>query len=261
MQVNGHLPGSADYSYWETTVGNGSQAYANIRPNRAYTQDAANAIAGVYQDTVAQAVWPSAVAAWEANFAAGGSIAAMRQAMATAWSGPVVTAAWQAILNHPPGANDVSWWVGQIAAGNQTIATLRTALTQSTELVGDLTSIYPAILGRQPSSAEIAFWQNWVANGQSLNAFWTTVAYSPEAQGDITAIIGQVLNRGTNATEIGNWEAYFAGGGTQAGMKNALATSTEAQNDINGIYLAVYGRTTQPADMSWAEKGSKRRPR
>lgn len=157
-----------------------------------------------------------------------------------------ITQVYQQILGRTPDANEVSFWQGQINAGNVTLATLGAVIAFSVEAQADLTNAYQNVFGAPPTTTQLLEYQDQLADGTTLTA----------VEGEITAsavpvVFQQTLGRDPTSSELVYWQGQITAGSiTPAGLHVALANSTEAGNILSAYYQNLIGQAPSASQVS-----------
>lgn len=119
---------------------------------------------------------------------------------------------FQRLFGRQPQPADRTYWAGELRRGIQPewmVVTLMDGqeyqgVHQSNE--GFITGAYYDILGRVPTSEDIAYWNNFLYGGQSRSALAAQFAYSEEIyRRTVEDVFTQVLHRAPTEPDYANW--------------------------------------------------------
>ena len=142
----------------------------------------------------------------------------------------------------------VSHWTVVATDGDE----LRMALASLSLTTSNITVCYNCDLNRNPSSSEVASWENRLANNAvSFSGVETGIGDSQEAATDINQSYQNILNRQVDASSLQtDQNALIAGTTTQYIICKSLALSFEAYQDIGNIYGTELGRAVDSGSLT-----------
>ncbi len=114
-----------------------------------------------------------------------------------------------------------------------------------------VTDAYDAVIGRNPTAAELATSVGQIMTGTpvaALRAYLATTGYSSLA---VNAIYMDIAGRAPMASEASAVQASLAGSGSLAGLRAYFATTSEAASKISAVYVAVLGRPAMASEITY----------
>lgn len=163
----------------------------------------------------------------------------------------LVTEVYNELLNRSPTTPELQSGIAALGGGTP-LATIRTSLSQSTELQNDVNNLYSQLLGRPASSGDLAGATALLTDGASLASLELSLAQSPEAQAAVTTIYQQVLNL-SDFGDIFAGVAALGQGASLAGLRGGLAHSSSAQSDLTALFQAIVIRAPSTAELAGME--------
>jgi hypothetical protein len=162
-----------------------------------------------------------------------------------------VNALYREVLGRNPDPSGFATLSAQLAGG-ASVASVRTALAQSSEAQNDRNQLYHQIFGRNIDAGGAATYTNALIDGSSLATIQLLLAQSPEAQSAIQLVYQQVLGR---AADGGGLTAYMAAIGNPtapmslADVRSTVAHSPEAATDLSQLVVNTLHRSTFAAEL------------
>jgi hypothetical protein len=146
-----------------------------------------------------------------------------------------------------------------IAAGTQfllsggTQSALRAQFAYSPEEQGYLNVIYESDLGREIDASALAYYEELLAQSETLFQVSQTVLSSPERRDRVYTVnlFNDLLNRSGDASGIAAGTHFLLTGGTEAALRVQFAYSPEEERDINAIYLKHLKRPVDPNGLAY----------
>jgi hypothetical protein len=131
------------------------------------------------------------------------------------------------------------------------------AVTQPTD--NYLDSFYQNMLGHEPDSAGLAYWNGQINNGVSAATVAAGIWNSPEHRTyEVNWMFDQLLGRDAGTPTINFFNAQFQAGATEQQVMTTIVLSSEFTNGdtsstafVNNLYQKVLGRTPDAGAASW----------
>jgi hypothetical protein len=177
------------------------------------------------------------VAGWAARIDLGMPAAQVTNAFVTSaeYRSDVIQNDYQAFLQRTPQSAEVQGWLRQLqnGLGEQQLETEFLASAEFFALHGNtnggwVNAVYPTVLGRNPSAADLAYWTNQLQNGVGLQTVALDIVMSPEAEArQVNGAFVQLLGRAPDTGGLAYWSGQLEHGLAPAQLKAQLAASPE----------------------------------
>ncbi len=242
--------GSGAWSFLPTGLADGTVtltaslfgASSAVQASITLTVDSTAQLQKAFLDILGHGTDAGTLASLRAGLLTGGSIANLRNTLATSVECSTdLYNMWLAVVGRPISPGEL--------ASNQTLlvngaslAGLRGALAGSGEATAAVAAIFQAVVGRGLVAGEQQVEANALTSGSTLASLRAYLATSAEAAARITGLFTGTLGRTPTASELPAAEQSLANGATLAGMRGTLAASTEAASAVAAVFQAVVGR-------------------
>jgi hypothetical protein len=149
---------------------------------------------------------------------------------------------------------EINAWVNNIETSGWTIASMRTAFTNSDQCKAAIVKVYQDTLERTPLDWEINAWRTNLAGTWSIASMRNDFAHSDEARGKIVSIYLSTLQRPPSDAEVAAWQANLAGTWSLATMRTELSNPLPYHGGPIALgahlYFIYYGHwTTAQSDI------------
>ncbi len=216
-----------------------------------WSAEAQTEITALYQQVLGRAPSSTELASWTQQLMAGVSLTTARTTLANSIEvQQKLTLAYRAIYRQLLWVTQLSTVTEKLAAGEtlQQVEAPWIARAQA-----EITALYQQVLGRTPSSAELASWTQQLMAGAPLSTAQTTLANSAEAQQKLTLAYRAIYGQPLSATRLSTATGELTAGETLQQVE--APWSAEAQTEITALYQQVLGRTPSSAELtSWTQK-------
>jgi len=266
----GRAPAVSELDFWVSAIANGASA-STLRtdlvsdPNGvAYIN---SQVAGLYDTFFGRAPTAGEASFWLGDIQAGDGFGAVRSALVSDPNGVSyidgqVTSLYETYFGRAPGAGELSFWLGDIQAGDGFGAVRATLVNDPNGVAyidGQITSLYDTYFGRDPSAGEQSFWLGDIQQGGSFASLQSALVSDPNGQAhtaaEVTSLYDTYFGRDPSAAEQSLWDSFVLGGGTFSTVRSALVDAPAGQAhtmaEVTSLYDTFFGRAPAAAEQSF----------
>ena len=255
-----------EVGYWEGQIRAGADFAAvrsAIAADPAGRAHIADIIGQGYGDYFGRAPTAAETGYWTAQLAAGVSIGQFDTTLARDYSayGHTLTQiadAYQLGLGRAPGSAEQTYWLNQIRAGTS-LHDMRVAIANDPAAVagtsdGAVRAAYEEYMGRDPTAAELGYWNGQARAGVALSGVRAAVLDDPAGHGHAVGAIANayqtVFGRAPSAGEQATWLGLFAAGATAGTLEATLVQDGGAAGVLRVSAASANTTVTLPAGFA-----------
>lgn len=181
-------------------------------------------------------VWRGILGADGADYA-GMRATILADASGQAHTAANVTSLYDTYFGRDPSSSEVAVWQGLIAQGAE-FTNVRAALVHDasgqTYVGKEITTLYDAYFGRDPSAAEVTTWTALLAGGQDFAAVKGALLgdgnYAAHASAAIQSLYEEYFGRDATPAEVSTWQGLLSKGDTLFQLQDTLARQSTSAN-------------------------------
>ncbi|HEX8383334.1 MAG TPA: calcium-binding protein [Sphingomonas sp.] len=206
------------------------------------------------------AYWTGEIAGGRTTLA-GVKAAILADPLGQANTAAVVSGLYAEYLGRAPGADELSYWDGQVRGGTD-FAQVRGVIVADPSgqafAAARIVALYDDYLGRAPGAGEVTFWTNEVRIGTDFAGVRAALVDDPSgrahAAGAIDTVYRDYGGRAASAEEVAFWTGQFRAGSTVADVRDAVLDDGLGRGftaaALSGLYLELFGRDAAAGEQA-----------